>query len=221
MAAYDAISLPEVKEALRIEGTDGDKHLQTLVTGLTLELERLLGTQFVQRSVVEYHPGGQRRMYLSRAPITAVASIVDTQSPTPATVAATDYTIRQRRWLERAGGTFPTAYDANGNASEWTVTYTAGWFATTAVVSADVKEQIVRVLNSVRTSPETAIRSSSSSAPDMTAASSVKVGDLAITYASGSTSASQFSSYQGAGGLPAAILAGAAEALFAYRGVWL
>lgn len=207
MAAYDAITLAEAKEALRIEGTNGDEHLQRLITGLTLELERRLGTQFVQRAVVEYRPGNCRTIYPNVTPVVSVTTIVDTQS-TPVTVSSKDYTIRQRRWLE---GYFPTAYDVNGRVSDWTITYVAGWFASTSLVAQDVKEQMVRILNAVRTSPDTA------TSTEETSAESVKVGDLSISYGAPSSSSSSSSS----GGFPATMLDGAAEALFAYRGAWL
>lgn len=192
MATYDAVTLTEAKDFLALEGTAEDETIVRLITGTTLEVERKLATQFVQRSVVEYHEGGGKRIYLQRIPIVSVASIVD---PAGNTVLATDYVVRQQRWLEHFGH-FNSAQTTAGQITDWTVTYTCGWFASTAAVAADVKQEVLRAIAALRESPAAGV-------------SSVGVGDLSI-------------SYGGAGSGPTSpAIEEAAANLYAYRGVLL
>lgn len=165
MATYDAVTLDEVKVSLALEGTAEDEMLARLISGVTLEVERRLGTQFIQRSLVEYHEGGSKRIYPQRAPIITVTSLVD---PAGNVIPATDYVIRQQRWLEHFGH-FNPAQTTAGQVTDWTVTYTAGWFASTSVVAADVKHEMLRALGALRESPAAGV-------------SSVSVGDLSINY---------------------------------------
>lgn len=194
MATYDAVTMDEARDSLGISGFAEDEALQRLVSALTLEIERRLGTQFVQRSLVEYHEGGGKHIYLGRAPIVSVASIVD---PAGNVVAADQFVIRQQRWLEH-WGRFYNAYTSAGQPTDWTVTYTAGWFATTAAVSPDVKAEILRAVAGMREAPAAGV-------------ASVGVGDLSISY-----------SGRYSGEVPTTpVVDGAVAALHAFRGVLL
>lgn len=170
MATYDAITLDEAKVFLALEGTSEDEVLARLISGTTLEVERKLGTQFVQRSVVERHEGGCKRIYPQVVPVVSVTSIVD---PAGNTVPSTDYVVRQQRWLEHFGR-FNPAQTTAGQVTDWTVTFTAGWFASTSAVAADVKQEVLRAVAALRESPAAGV-------------SSVGVGDLSISYLSAST----------------------------------
>jgi hypothetical protein len=195
MATLDAVTLPEVKTALGIDGTAEDAALARLITATTLEVERALRTQFVQRSVVEYHPGECRRFYVQVVPIASVTSVVD---PAGTTCPSTQYVVRQKRYIEHWGHFF-NAFTSAGQVADWTVTYTAGWFASTAAVTADVKAEIIRAIAAAREAPNAGV-------------SSVGVGDLSISYAAGQAATG--------GSMPAHVEA-AAAALVAYRGVLL
>lgn len=189
MATYDAVTLDEAKHALSIDGTAEDEMLQRLISATTLEVERRLGTQFVKRAVVEYHEGGGKRIYPQRVPIAEVTSIVD---PASNTVPASNYVIRQQRWLEHYGH-FDNAYTTAGQQTDWVVTYVAGWFASTSVVAADVKAEIIRAVAGTREAPAAGT-------------ASVGVGDLSV-------------SYDNAASPSTAAVDAAAAALHAYQGV--
>ena len=192
MATYDAVTLDEVKIALGIEGTAEDASLARLISAVTLEVERQLGTQFVQRTITESHWGGEKRLYLNRTPIASVTSMTDARA---VVFSSSNYVIRQQRWLE-AFGHFDRAYNSAGQETDWTVVYTAGWFASTSAVSPDVKGELIRAISSMREAPNAGVNS-------------IGVGDLSISYASSTTGAVTPS------------IESAAVALHAYRGVVL
>jgi hypothetical protein len=202
MATLDAVTLPEVKAALSIDGTDEDLALARLITAVTLGLEKRLRTQFVQRSVVEYREGHAKRIYLQTCPIASVTSIVD---PAGNTVPSTDYIVRQKRWLEHYG-CFPYAFTTSGQTTDWTITYTAGWFASTALVSSDVKTEVITAVAAVREQPSANV-------------SSVKVGDLSVSYVESGASSSNKPG--GGSDRQQPIYDAAAVALHAYYGVLL
>jgi hypothetical protein len=191
MATYDAITLEEAKGGLSLDGTAEDENIARLISGVTLELERRLGTQFVQRSLVERHEGGCKRIYPTRTPIISVTSIVD---PAANTVPSTDYVIRQQRWLEHFG-MFNHAFATSGQRTDWTITYTAGWFASASVITPDIKAEFIRALQGLRETPAAGV-------------ASVHVGDLSIAYAGAAVPNSP--------AMDAAVVA-----LYAYRGVLL
>lgn len=194
MAALDAVTLPEVKGALGIDGTAEDEMLVRLITATTLEIERRLRTQFVQRAVVEYREGGSKRIYPGVIPIVSITSIAD---PAGNTVGPTLYVIRQQRWLE-AYGHFNQAFAVGGQMTDWTITYVAGWFANTTGVAADVKAEVIRAIGGLREAPAAGV-------------SSVGVGDLSVSY----------SAPVGVDGEAAPAVAAAVASLTAYQGVLL
>lgn len=162
----DVVKIDKVKAVLQIDGTAEDERLAHLISAVSLELEKRLGTAFVQRSFTEQHEGGRKRVYLDQLPIVTVASMTDAASNT--LTLDTEYTIRQGRYIE-AIGYFPHAVNSQGQRGDWTITYTAGWFASTAAVAPDVRAEAMRVIAALREAP----------APT---AQSVRVGDLAVTY---------------------------------------
>ncbi len=199
MPTLDAMTLHEAKLALGIGGTSEDAQLARLITSVTQEAERRLGTQFVQRTVVELHEGGVRRIYPQVTPVVSVTSIVDQAANT---VPATDYAVRQKKWLQHIGH-FPIAYDANSIPTEWAVTYIAGWFATTEAVAADAKTELLRALATLR----------SVASQDPSLVSAVSVGDLSVSYRTPESVEGVAASNP--------VLDGAISALHAYRGVYL
>jgi hypothetical protein len=166
MATTDVVTLDKAKTVLNIDGTSEDGRLAHLISAVSLELEKRLGTAFIQRSFVEQKEGGRKRIYLDRLPIVTVASMTDPASNTK--TLDTDYVIRQGRYLEGIGY-FAHAVNDQGQRTDWTITYTAGWFADTASVAFDVRAEALRVIGALREAP----------APN---AQSVRVGDLAVSY---------------------------------------
>lgn len=165
-ATTDLVTLDKAKAVLQIDGTSEDARLAHLISAVSLELEKRLGTAFVQRSFTDYKEGGRKRIYLDRLPIVTVASMTDPASNTK--TLNTDYLIRQQRYLEGIGY-FAHAVNDQGQRADWTIVYTAGWFTDTASVAFDVRAECLRVIGALREAP----------APN---AQSVRVGDLAVTY---------------------------------------
>jgi hypothetical protein len=165
-ATTDVIKIDLVKAVLQIDGTSEDARLAHLISAVSLELEKRLGTAFVQRSFTEKKAGGGKRIYLDRPPIVTIASMADPAGNT--LTADTEFVVRQDRYLE-AIGYFTHGVNDEGQRTDWTIQYTAGWFADTASVAHDVRAEALRVIGALREAP----------APT---AQSVRVGDLAVTY---------------------------------------
>lgn len=163
----DLVKLDKAKAVLSIDGTSEDVRLAHLISSVSLELEHRLGCAFIQRNFTDKKEGGRKRIYLDRLPIVSVTSITD---PAANTVAATDYVIRQDRYLE-AIGFFDHAVTAQGQRADWTIIYKAGWFATTTAVTEEIQQEVLRVIDVLRQAPSPT-------------ATSVRVGDLAVTYGS-------------------------------------
>lgn len=155
MAAIDLVSLQEAKDHLEITGTAKDAVLPGLISGASLQLEQWCKTQLVQRAVVErqtafQHDGrgsmltsegfgqGTRFMYLRLYPIVTMTSIVDESSTPQSMVENVDYYARKRLGVLEHFSIWPMPYKGD-LVGEWIVTYTAGWFASTATVDANVK----------------------------------------------------------------------------------
>lgn len=165
-ATTDVVKIDNAKAILNIDGTDEDARLAHLISSVSLELETRLGAVFIQRSFTEKKEGGRKRIYLDRLPIVSVASMTDPAGNT--LTVDTDFLVRQDRYIEGIGY-FPHAVNDQGQRADWSIVYTAGWFASTAVVTFDVRAEALRVIGALREAP----------APN---AQSVRVGDLAVTY---------------------------------------
>lgn len=168
MATTDALTLDEAKELLGIDGSSQDTKLQGLIGSVTRQLERRLGTHFVQRSVTEEHAGLVRRIYLNRSPIVSVTSITD---PAGYTVPSTDFVVREKRYLEH-WGRFWQAQTTAGQPTNWTVVYVAGWFADQKVVDELVKSEVAKLISMQLTQPD----------PRMT---SITVDDISMGFGGG------------------------------------
>ncbi len=134
-ASYALLTLQEAQEYL---GNPADTAvLDALIDDITLALEAWAQTFFVQRQTSEdYERPAGAELWLRRSPVVSVTSITD---PAGNSVAATDYAVIKPRGLLRRPGGWPVPVDANGHEAVWTVTYTAGRWADTAAVPANVR----------------------------------------------------------------------------------
>jgi len=149
--------------------------VESLCDACALEFESYLGKALIQRAFTEDYTyteiSRQSResdiIWLRRYPIVSVTSITD---PADNTIADTDYWIDKVMGALRANSSWSLPKDDNGFTSYWTIVYTAGYWATTAAVPANIKtaaKMYVAYLYS-RPNPEVASKS---------------VGDLRIAYA--------------------------------------
>lgn len=162
LSAHALITLEEVKALLGITSTSFDDKLTGIINFQSARLDRWCRVGLVQRTYVEqylgsakdertFYPelanpdrefftGGQtREIALRHYPVVSVASIEDGDGNS---VASTDYHIRKRQGILEHFGGWPIPYDANELLGEWTITYTAGFFANTAAVTEDVKAAV-------------------------------------------------------------------------------
>jgi hypothetical protein len=165
-ATTDVVKIDKAKAVLNIDGTSEDARLAHLISAVSLELETRIGTIFIQRSFVEKKEGGRKRIYLDRLPIVSITSMTDPAGNT--LTVEVDFLVRGDRYIEGIGY-FPHAVNDQGQRTDWSITYTAGWFASTSAVAFDVQAEALRVIGALREAP----------APN---AQSVRVGDLAVTY---------------------------------------
>jgi hypothetical protein len=165
-AITDVVKIDLAKAVLQIDGTSEDSRLAHLISAVSLELEKRLGTAFVQREFTEKKAGGVKRIYLDHLPIVSITSVTDPAGNT--LTVDTQFVVRQDRYLE-ALGYFSQAVNSQGQRTDWTIVYQAGWFADTASVAHDVRAEALRVIGALREAP----------APN---AQSVRVDDLAVTY---------------------------------------
>jgi hypothetical protein len=144
MAATDLVTWPEVERVVSVSTSDHDA-MPHLISAATAAIEAYIDNAMVQRAFTEDYSGGvkpwllggAKRIKLRKYPIVSVASITDDDSNT---VAATDYTVvADLGWLEH-DGTWPRPV------GRWTIVYTAGRYADTASVAADVKQAAIRVI---------------------------------------------------------------------------
>ena len=170
--------------------TSGEKEL--MINAATLAIEKYTGRAFVTRTVTNEEQGvgpngykyGFKTLTLNWLPITAVASVIDDAS---ITVPANDYAIWKYRGLEHVGH-WPAPLGQYGDNGKYKVTYSAGEYANTAAVPADVKQAAIGYVKLL----------AAGAAGASGAVQSKTVGNLSITYATAADA--------GAGGLfPAGI----------------
>lgn len=147
--ALNDLALCTVAEAETYLGLDSGTDttlLQFLLNAASSALEGAYEVRLIaQGSIVDYHEGGSRRIWLRYLPVIAVASFVD---PAGNSVPAADYRIEKDKGALIHLGSFPWAAETNGERSRWTITYSAGHFGTVggaveanrALVDAAVKQ---------------------------------------------------------------------------------
>jgi uncharacterized phiE125 gp8 family phage protein len=169
MAQANALAdLGEVKAFLGVTTSADDALIEALTDAASDRIEQLCQTAFIIRSFVEYHEGARKRLFLQRYPITEVTSIAD---PAGNTIPATDYIIKKDRGILEHFGHFWVAQTTGGQPTQWTVTYKAGRFADTSVVTEDLKLACKQLVAKPYDQKVAGV-------------SSVGVGDLSISYAS-------------------------------------
>lgn len=130
MLAYAITTVPAALAFLTTEHEP--ETVGTMIDAATVRIEQYCGNGFVRRSYSENHCGGGKRLFLQRSPIVSVASVVD-WADTPNSVVAADYDINDTvNSLDHvASWPYPVG--------SWVVTYTAGRFAATTDVTADLR----------------------------------------------------------------------------------
>jgi len=167
MAATDLIFLAEAKTELGITVTDHDLRLEALITNTSSRILAYLQNHVVIQARTERHYGGKKRLYLQRYPVTSGPTISDEAGNT---VESTDYMMLAEQGILQHAGIWPTAQDANGNISRWTIAYGAGLAVNTAAVPADLKEACLTWVTRRFSRPDQSVTSK-------------RVGDLALGYA--------------------------------------
>ena len=123
-------------------GTDYETLIDALVDSASQAIEDHCNNIFVIRAVTERvmweRIAGRSVIALRKYPIVSVTSIQDQDSPANS-IPSTDYWVDPDAGFLVGTGGWQVPVNANGFATYWTVTYTAGRYATTAAVDAVLK----------------------------------------------------------------------------------
>lgn len=155
------VTTDEARTALGIASGASEEQLRLAINRATYRLEAFCGVGLVQTTYVERHTGlshdgrgvmpwtaegftggGTKFLYLQHYPVVSITSIVD-EASTPTSIAAADYYVRKDVGILEHYSVWPTPYKyASGTEipGEWIVTLVAGWFASVAAVTWDVKD---------------------------------------------------------------------------------
>ena len=136
------VSLVEMKAWLKIDGTDEDTLLTSLIASATAECEAYSGLSFITRSrIVKLSSFNGRDIILPYGPVTALTSIAYLdEDDAAATVDAADYSLDIASSLARMRVTESWPY-TNRTLSNVVVTYVAG-YANAAAVPEVIKTAI-------------------------------------------------------------------------------
>jgi len=174
---YALVTLDEAKAALGISDSSQDAEIEALVNAATRVIEGFTQRAFVQRAFDEYYPGGvngrrggSRRIFLQHYPIVSVASITDDAGEE---VESDEFTIWPEQGFLEHIWCWPVPLAERGGTGRWRIQYTAGLFATTAAVGADLKDAAYRLMRYWR-------------ARKVPGVDSKKVGDFTISFGGGS-----------------------------------
>lgn len=140
------MSLQDAKEWLGLEAdsTLDDYRLSLILQGVKAQVDAFCGTPLVAVSTAQKFSGGGCRWYLDRRPVTSIASILD---PAGNSIDATSYLLLEELGILEAYVIFPRARNAAGAVARWTVTYTAGHFATEGAVAGDAANAILDLVS--------------------------------------------------------------------------
>jgi uncharacterized phiE125 gp8 family phage protein len=139
-------TLAEVKSYLKIDDSNEDSMLNTLIKGARMVAESYLNQGLITQTVTEKLDRlGNPTIYLSVSPVLAVSSFQYANSEnTTATFAATDYVVdtfsKPARLNLGYGKTWPTLY---GNINDVTITYTVGYGTESSAVPFQIRQAIL------------------------------------------------------------------------------
>lgn len=122
------VSLAEVKAWLKIDGTDEDTLLESLIVSATAECEAYSGLSFITRTrTVKLSSFSGKDVILPYGPVTELTSIEYTdEDDAPQTIADSDYTVDIASGLARVRVTESWPY-TNRSLSNVVLTYVAGY----------------------------------------------------------------------------------------------
>jgi uncharacterized phiE125 gp8 family phage protein len=139
-------TLAEVKSYLKIDDSNEDSMLNTLIKGARMMAESYLNQGLITQTITEKLDRlGDPTIYLSVSPVLAVSSFQYANSEnTTATFAATEYVVdtfsKPARLNLGYGKTWPTLY---GNINDVTITYTVGYGTESSAVPYQIRQAIL------------------------------------------------------------------------------
>lgn len=184
---YALATVDEAKAYLKITGSAEDAALEFLLNAATLAIEKFCQTAFVIRSITEqqleqnrlrgdrlhgiadWRLPGSKLLFLDRYPIVSVTSITDDAGNV---IGATEFAVWKDYGVLEHVSVWPRPLASTNAPGRWAVVYSAGRFATTADVGADLKLAALMLVALRRASKIPGVQSKS-------------VGDLSITWANG------------------------------------
>ena len=142
-------TLAEVKSYLKIDDSNEDSMLNTLIKGARMVAESYLNQALITQTITEkFDRLSNPTIYLSVSPVIAVTNFqyADSQNTTQ-TFAATEYVVdtfsKPARLSLAYGKTWPTLY---GNINDVTITYTAGYDTESSGVPFQIRQAILLMI---------------------------------------------------------------------------
>ena len=139
-------TLAEVKSYLKIDDSNEDTMLSTLIKGARMVAESYLNQGLITQTITEKLDRlSNPTIYLSVSPVLAVSSFQYANSEnTTATFAATDYVVdtfsKPARLNLGYGKTWPTLY---GNINDVTIIYTVGYGTESSAIPFQIRQAIL------------------------------------------------------------------------------
>lgn len=156
----NVVSIEKVKGYLRIPEDDcsDDPHLQMVLAGAEAQVRTYLGdTQLVvTEGLTQKFGAGALIWFLDNRPIVSVESIEDGGANT---IESTRFHLREELGQVIFRTTVRVAVDSEGAIDRWTITYTAGQFATLKQVPGDIQLAISMLVARRYQRPEPGIQS--------------------------------------------------------------
>lgn len=139
------IALSEAKKYLRIPATfcEDDDFLEIIIPGCEKMIEDYLRTAILVRQFAQQFDGGEHLWILDYRPVVSIVSILD---PKGNSIDPDRYLLRKELGQIQAYHYFPRAVRTDGSRDRWTVTYTAGHFATAGAVSESIRLGILQMI---------------------------------------------------------------------------
>jgi len=133
------VSAENVRANLQITG-DADAFVDVLIEAAEKEIESRCNLQIFTTTITDYLDGGGESLFLSKSPVSAVATLTDTSSGTVWN--AVNYEVYLSKGIITS-----TIGDFTAGAQRWEVIYQAGFGAAQNDVPADLRLAAMRMIS--------------------------------------------------------------------------
>jgi len=142
---FEPVTLAEAKNYLRVDTTEDDLLIASLIKTARRTCENLSNRYFHQRQVIQKQTGGLEVIDFMRSPVTTVSSVIYKDTADSTGEAFTEFYITSEKMFTTA---LQSRFTHGRQGDGYTITYTAGIVAdaTPSTISSDIKIAILRVV---------------------------------------------------------------------------